>query len=127
MLYLINALTFDGKWQSPYKDYQVGDADFTAADGSVQTAEMMYGTEYTYLENDLATGFVKPYADGYSFVALLPHEGLSMACLLYTSILPSGPTAARTVSLSSGIARSNSDSCQKYQSLICVNGAPCRR
>lgn len=79
MLYLINALTFDGKWQSPYKDYQVGDADFTAADGSVQTAEMMYGTEYTYLENDLATGFVKPYADGYSFVALLPHEGLSMA------------------------------------------------
>ena len=79
MLYLINALTFDGKWQSPYKDYQVSDADFTAADGSVQTAEMMYGTEYTYLENDLATGFVKPYADGYSFVALLPHEGLSMA------------------------------------------------
>ena len=79
MLYLINALTFDGKWQSPYKDYQVGDADFTAADGSVQTAEMMYGTEYTYLENDLATGFVKPYAAGYSFVALLPHEGLSMA------------------------------------------------
>lgn len=79
MLYLINALTFDGKWQSPYKDYQVGDADFTAADGSVQTAEMMYGTEYTYLENELATGFVKPYADGYSFVALLPHEGLSMA------------------------------------------------
>ncbi len=78
MLYLINALTFDGKWQSPYKDYQVSDADFTAADGSVQTAEMMYGTEYTYLENDLATGFVKPYADGYSFVALLPHEGLSM-------------------------------------------------
>lgn len=45
----------------------------------MQTAEMMYGTEYTYLENDLATGFVKPYADGYSFVALLPHEGLSMA------------------------------------------------
>ena len=79
MLYLINALTFDGKWQSPYKEYQVGDADFTAADGSVQTAEMMYGTEYTYLENELATGFVKPYADGYSFVALLPHEGLSMA------------------------------------------------
>lgn len=78
-LYLINALTFDGKWQSPYKDYQVGDTDFTAADGSVQTAEMMYGTEYTYLESELATGFVKPYEDGYSFVALLPNEGLAMA------------------------------------------------
>ena len=79
MLYLINALTFDGKWQKPYEDHQVADAEFTCEDGSVQTAEMMYDMEYTYLANELATGFVKPYEDGYSFVALLPNEGLSMA------------------------------------------------
>ena len=79
MLYLINALTFDGKWQKPYEDHQVADAEFTCEDGSVQTAEMMYDTEYTYLANAQATGFIKPYEDGYSFAALLPNEGLSMA------------------------------------------------
>lgn len=79
MLYLINALTFDGKWQKPYEDHQVADTEFTCEDGSVQTAEMMYDMEHTYLANELATGFVKPYEDGYSFVALLPNEGLSMA------------------------------------------------
>ncbi len=79
MLYLINALTFDGKWRDPYEEYQVADAEFTCEDGSVQTAAMMYDTEYTYLANTQATGFIKPYEDGYSFAALLPNEGLSMA------------------------------------------------
>ena len=38
----------------------------------------MYSTEAYYLEDDSTTGFIRPYEDGYSFVALLPKEGISM-------------------------------------------------
>ena len=39
----------------------------------------MYATEYQYLSDDLATGFIKCYKDhSYAFVALLPREGVSM-------------------------------------------------
>ena len=35
----------------------------------------MHSAEYGYLDDGMATGFVKPYANGgYSFVALLPNE-----------------------------------------------------
>jgi serpin B len=40
----------------------------------------MYSDESKYLEDDMATGFLKPYADGkYAFVALLPNEGVKVA------------------------------------------------
>ena len=40
---------------------------------------MMYSTEGYYLEDDSTTGFIRPYEEGYSFVALLPKEGISMS------------------------------------------------
>lgn len=76
---LINAVTFDAKWQSPYFEDQVGDWTFTAYDGSTQTVEMMYSDEYTYLEDENATGFYKYYEGGrYAFAALLPNEGITV-------------------------------------------------
>lgn len=41
---------------------------------------MMHSEEYTYLEDDLATGFIKYYKDRrYAFVAMLPNEGVTVS------------------------------------------------
>jgi len=79
VMYLINAIAFDGKWEEEYKDAQVRDADFTAYGGAKQTANMMYGDEDIYISDKNATGFIKPYKDGnYSFAALLPNKGVNI-------------------------------------------------
>lgn len=80
VMYLVNALAFDAEWQSVYKENQVRDGVFTREDGTAQDAEMMYSTEYTYLRDTQAQGFVKYYHDArYAFAALLPDEGISLA------------------------------------------------
>lgn len=78
MMYLISTITFNSKWESVY--YRVEEGTFTKEDGTTQQAEMMYGEEYTYLKDDCAQGFVKPYIyDRYEFVVLLPDEGISVS------------------------------------------------
>ncbi len=72
---LINAIAFDGSWETQYEDYQVRQGTFHNADGSNSTAQMLNGTENIYLENDKATGFVKYYEGGeYAFVVMLPND-----------------------------------------------------
>ena len=77
MLVLVNALGFDAAWETVYREDQIGDGIFTAADGTEQTVPMMYSTEGTFLQDgDAATGFLKSYAGGrYAFAALLPAAG----------------------------------------------------
>ena len=80
MLYLVNAVCFDAKWQEPYEksDIQEG-ADFTAADGSRQTADLLWSRESIFLSDDNTTGFMKYYDGGrYAFVGLLPQEGVAL-------------------------------------------------
>jgi serpin B len=49
-------------------------------DGTRQDVDMMHSEEYTYLEDDLATGFIKYYKDKkYAFVAMLPNEGVTVS------------------------------------------------
>ncbi len=79
MVYLINALAFDAEWSDVYYDHMVREATFHAADGAEQSVQMMYSDESMYLEYGDAVGFVKPYAGGYSFAALMPEEGESLA------------------------------------------------
>ena len=80
VLYLINALVFDAKWESPYKDNtMIYNGTFTAWDGQKQSVTMMHQQESGYLQDENATGFVKNYEGGaYKFVALLPNEGVSL-------------------------------------------------
>lgn len=74
MMLLINAITFDAEWENVYSDYQVNNGQFTLIDGTTQDVEMMHSTEYKYLEDSKATGFIKYYADQkYAFAALLPN------------------------------------------------------
>ena len=78
VMYLINAVLFDAKWESPYRE-EPAEYEFQAVDGSTQKAKMMLSDEFTYLSDDHAAGFVKPYADGkYAFAALLPEKGMSV-------------------------------------------------
>ena len=80
VMYLINALAFESRWDEPYEGYQVRERTFTTEDGQKRTVDMMHsGEDNHYLEDDLATGFCKWY-EGYRyyFVALLPKEGVSV-------------------------------------------------
>ncbi len=76
VMYLINALAFDGKWNSVYQKEDVYDGTFTNVNGEERTVSMMNGTEGQYLSMDGAVGFIKNYKEcKYSFAALLPNEG----------------------------------------------------
>ncbi len=78
VMYLINALCFDAHWSEVYEEDDVKEGTFTKEDGTEQKAELMYSTEYKYIEDELATGFMKYYIGGYYFVALLPKEGVTV-------------------------------------------------
>lgn len=77
VMYLINALVFDAEWQKIYNKNRVYEDTFHSNDGD-QTVTMMRSKEIKYLKDKKATGFIKPYADGYSFVALMPNEGVAI-------------------------------------------------
>ena len=80
VMYLINALSFDAKWEEEYDKHQVHDLFFTTEDGTDQKARMMFADENIYLEDEDATGFMKYYKDKkYAFVALLPDKGVKIA------------------------------------------------
>jgi len=79
MLYIINAIVFDAYWADVYDEDQVRKGDFTNINGIVQNVDYLHGLENRYLDDGMATGFRKFYSgDGYSFIALLPNEGISI-------------------------------------------------
>ena len=76
VMYLVNALAFDGEWQNEFE--YTTDGYFTAPNGTV-TKNMMYGTA-TYLADDTCIGVQKNYKGGrYSLVALLPNQSDAIA------------------------------------------------
>lgn len=80
VMYLVNALTFDGEWNSIYNEMQIQDGIFTLENGNEKQVKMMYSEEYQYLEDEQAVGFLKYYKDkNYAFAALLPDEGVSVS------------------------------------------------
>ena len=78
IMYLVNAVAFEGEWQDPYEKEQVHDADFYDIDGNHSTVSMMYSEEYSFLKEEHAVGFIKPYKEGFDFVALLPDENMDI-------------------------------------------------
>lgn len=79
VMYLVNAIAFQGEWETPYEDYQVEDGTFTGADGKQEDISLMYSQEGDYLSDGQAAGFLKYYNGGrYAFAALLPNEGISI-------------------------------------------------
>lgn len=74
---IINAVTFDAKWESTYETTDVIDDTFTNYDGTKSDVKLMFSNEM-YIESSDATGIVKNYKNGYQFVAVLPDEDISL-------------------------------------------------
>ncbi len=73
--YMVNATTLLAKWSKQYSYDQVADGEFTAADGSTQSARMMTSYEYEYLNDGMVEGFIKYYSgETYALVVLRPGE-----------------------------------------------------
>ena len=80
VMYLVNALAFDGEWAVPYREYQISPGDFTLEDGTKKTVDFMRSQEDVYLEDGDAAGFIKYYKGGkVAFAALLPKEGTTVS------------------------------------------------
>ena len=83
VMYLINAVYFEKQWRELYES--VSDGQFTAADGEIQYVNTLRSIETAYFEDEHAVGFAKPYMwCDYSFIALLPGEGITPAEYLQT-------------------------------------------
>lgn len=77
-LYLLNCLSFDAKWEHIYEENNIHKGSFHGAQGE-QTVDFLFSEEVVYLEDENTTGFLKDYAGNrYSFVALLPNEGMGL-------------------------------------------------
>ncbi len=76
IMYLINAICFEGKWETPYKSKDTKDGIFTSQEGIRRDIKMMHGEDPRYIVHPgKASGFIKEYKGGkMSFVALLPNE-----------------------------------------------------
>lgn len=85
VMYLVNALSFDGKWEEPYRDFQLEDGIFTTQSGEKQDISFMNDTLWGYIRLENAGGFSKSYRGGqYEFVALLPDKDITMEEFLKT-------------------------------------------
>ena len=75
LMCLISAVAFEAAWSNPYEDEYVRDRYFTNADGTKSRVRMLYGSEWSYIENDDFTGFTKSYCnEDLTFIALLPKQ-----------------------------------------------------
>lgn len=81
VLFLINAVYFNGTWSTPFDPDLTQDQAFTLADGSSQTVPMMrQGGSFLYTENDQFQAVHLPYGDRrLSMVVMLPREGVSLS------------------------------------------------
>ncbi len=80
VMYLINAVAMDVEWENKYYEHQVGLSKFTAADGTVQDAEVLNSRESYYIQDENASGVYKYYRDRkYAFAAILPDEGVTLS------------------------------------------------
>ena len=81
VLFLINAVYFNGTWSNPFDPELTQDQSFTLADGSSQMVPMMQQAgRFRYTENDQFQMVHLPYGDRrLSMVVVLPQEGVSLS------------------------------------------------
>jgi serine protease inhibitor len=86
VMILLNALVFDAQWEVIYNKSDINDGIFTDEQQSTYNVQFMRSSEQTFVENELLTGFIKPYKDNkYSFVAMLPKDGVELQQLIKMS------------------------------------------
>ena len=77
VMFLINALYFNGKWKYQFDEEKTTEESFYLQDGNeIQTDMMMTETDLRYHRNDLFQAVELPYGRGnYSMVCFLPSQG----------------------------------------------------
>lgn len=79
IMFLINSVYFEDEWTVTYEKESVQEGEFKLEDGTRKKVDFMGSTENIYIKDNKAQGFIKPYKSGkYSFVAILPNEGVSV-------------------------------------------------
>ncbi len=78
LMLLINTVLFDGKWERTYGEDDIREMYFMAYDGSTEKVDMLLSEESMHFSLGQGKGFVRPYAERYSFVGLLPDEGVDV-------------------------------------------------
>ena len=81
LAYLLNALYFKSKWQSPFEKSNTADEKFTSVDGKESKVKMMKrGGDMLFGEGKSFKTVCLPYGNGaFSMTVLLPKEGYTTA------------------------------------------------
>lgn len=128
VMYLVNALAFTAEWENAYEKGQVQKAEFTNSDGTKSKIDLMCAAEGKYLDAGNATGFIKYYKDAkYSFVALLPNEGVSLADYLSTldgDELSAALANAKNTKVMAGIPKFEAEYSAKMSAVLKEMGMP---
>ena len=76
VMYVVNALVFDAKWEEEYEKKDILTDTFTSLSGTESPVAMLRSEESRYLTVEGGFGVAKPYkGSAYCFVGLLPEEG----------------------------------------------------
>ncbi len=76
VMYVVNALVFDAKWEEEYEKKDVLTDTFTSLSGTESPVTMLRSEESRYLTVEGGFGVAKTYkGSAYCFVGLLPEEG----------------------------------------------------
>ncbi len=83
LMVLTNAVLFDGKWRAAYEEQDIRTRTFTSRSGVTAEREMLFSRENSYFRLGDGVGFLRPYdaepeQTRYSFVGLLPDEGVDV-------------------------------------------------
>ncbi len=107
VMYLINTVLFDAEWKIKYNSDEIlENQEFTAENGKKQQVTMLYSemgcNEYNNFVLGKTEGITKEYSNGYSFAALLPNEGVTVAQALQSF---SGSQFVRAVTKHVGVTQ----------------------
>ena len=80
MAYIMNAIYFNGTWQSKFDKSMTKDERFQGYTRNIQYVKMMHqNDDFLYADNDLFSAVRLPYGNGaYYMTVLLPHNGKSI-------------------------------------------------
>jgi len=76
VMFLINAIYFNGDWKYQFLPHNTREGDFNSPDKIVKTEYMSRRGNMDYLQFNSVTGVILPYLDEqFAFIGLLPEEG----------------------------------------------------
>ncbi len=79
VMYVVNALVFDAKWEKEYEKKDIRTDTFTSLNGTETPVTLLCSEESRYLTVEGGFGVAKPYkGSAYCFVGLLPEEGTNI-------------------------------------------------